>query len=187
VRIDGTSRRAVGGAEPVTAEEPGKGFRLGRLSKTGLWGALAVVGVLGGIAVGSLANRVLGADRPGPAAAAPSRPAIVARPAPAVAPAPVAADGDCGAAMETVRALQRTYPSGSMLPEPADQQFTADLERLDRACASTPDLEQAFRDRELTPWMTYLPPTSSPASPSPSPSPTPDPTMTLAAAPTGRP
>ena len=54
--------------------------------------------------------------------------------------------------------MQRTYPSGSVLPESANQQFTADLERLDQACASTPAVEQAFRDRELTPWMTYLPP-----------------------------
>ena len=42
--------------------------------------------------------------------------------------------------------MQRTYPSGSVLPESANQQFNADLERLDRACASAPAVEQAFRD-----------------------------------------
>jgi hypothetical protein len=93
-----------------------------------------------------------------PAAAALGRPAIVAKPPPAVPPEPVAAGGDCGAAMDAVRSLQHTYPSGSMLPEPADQELNADLARLDRACAGAPQLALLFRTRELNPWLTYLPP-----------------------------
>jgi hypothetical protein len=181
VGTDGTFTRAVGGTAPATASGPEKGFGMGRLTRPGVWGALAALGVLGGIFAGGLANGVLGTDQPVPAAAAPTRPAIVALPAPAVGPVPVAADGECGAAMQAVRALQRTAPSGSMLSEAADQQLNADLEHLDQACTSTPDVEQAFRDRELTPWMTYLPPSALP------PTSTPDPTMTLAAVATDRP
>jgi hypothetical protein len=159
VGTDGTFTHTVGGHRAGNGAGPEKGFGMGRLTRPGVWGALAALGVLGGIFAGGLADGVLGTDQPVPAAAAPTRPAIVALPAPAVRPVPVAADGECGAAMQAIRVLQRTAPSGSMLPEAADEQLNADLEHLDRACTSTPDAEQAFRDRELTPWLTYLPPT----------------------------
>jgi hypothetical protein len=84
--------------------------------------------------------------------------AVRARPVPATAPAPVEASGACGEVVDAIRALQRTYPSGAMLPARANARFSTLLARLHRDCAATPAIEQAFRDRELTPWLTYLPP-----------------------------
>jgi hypothetical protein len=60
--------------------------------------------------------------------------------------------------MDAIRVLQHAYPSGAMLPARANTRFTTLLTRLHRDCAATPALEQAFRERELTPWLTYLPP-----------------------------
>ncbi len=83
---------------------------------------------------------------------------IPARPAPAHPPAPVRAPGACGKSMAAIRKIQRTYPSGAMLPEAVNARLTEDLGRLDDACASRRVLLQEFRERELTPWLTYLPP-----------------------------
>jgi hypothetical protein len=83
---------------------------------------------------------------------------VAARPAPAHPPTPVVAPGACGNAMASIRRIQRAYPSGAVLPESANARLTADLARLDDACASMRALQQEFRDRELTPWLTYLPP-----------------------------
>jgi hypothetical protein len=128
---------------------------LGKLTTRGLLataGGLVLLGVVLALALTD------GTDQPVPAAATLSRPAIVARPAPVVAPEPVAAGGKCGAAMDAVRSLQRAYPSGSMLPETADQEFNTDLTHLDLACTDAPQLAELFRTRELNPWLTYLPP-----------------------------
>jgi hypothetical protein len=85
-------------------------------------------------------------------------PAVGARPAPATTVAPVRAPGACGAAMDALRSLQRRYASGAVLPPAANATLTARLARLHRACAKTPQFEDAFRTGELTPWLTYLPP-----------------------------
>lgn len=90
-----------------------------------------------------------------PVAAVGSEPIVAVAP-PAVPPAPVPATGACATAMGAVRAIQHRFGSGSLLNEPANRQLTADLVRLDRDCS--PDLARAFRTRELTPWLTYLPP-----------------------------
>jgi hypothetical protein len=89
---------------------------------------------------------------------------IAARPAPAVPPQPVGAPGACGGAMTRIRTIQRQYPSGALLPEAANRQLTAELAALRRDCAATPAAERLFRRRELTPWLTYLPPTAGAAS-----------------------
>ena len=81
---------------------------------------------------------------------------IVARPAPAVPPTPVAGTGDCATVMDAVRVIQHRYASGSLLTETANRRLTTDLDRLDREC--DPDTAREFRSRELTPWLTYLPP-----------------------------
>ena len=60
--------------------------------------------------------------------------------------------------MASIRRIQRTYPSGAMLSESANAGLTAKLATLDDACGSMRALQQEFRDRELTPWLTYLPP-----------------------------
>ena len=96
------------------------------------------------------------ASRSGPTAAAIGSVPIVATPAPAVPPTPVAATGDCASAMGAVRAIQHRFASGSLLDERANRQLTADLLRLDADCS--PGSARAFRTRELTPWLTYLPP-----------------------------
>jgi hypothetical protein len=83
---------------------------------------------------------------------------VPARPARAHPPKPVVAPAACGKAMASIRRIQRAYPSGAVLPESANARLTADLARLDDACASMRALQQEFRDRELTPWLTYLPP-----------------------------
>jgi hypothetical protein len=83
---------------------------------------------------------------------------IPARPAPATPPEPVAADGPCGRAMDEIRTIQREFPSGALLTAAANADLTRNLAQLDRACTATPDLADEFRHRELTPWLTYLPP-----------------------------
>jgi len=128
---------------------------LAELTTRGLLAAAGGLVLLGGVLAFALTD---GTDRPAPAAAALSRPAIVAQPAPAVPPEPVVATGGCGAAMDALRTLQRAYPSGSMLPETADQELDTDLARLDLACTDAPQLARLFRTRELNPWLTYLPP-----------------------------
>jgi hypothetical protein len=60
--------------------------------------------------------------------------------------------------MASIRELQREFPSGAVLPESANRRLTKQLTRLDTACASLPALQREFRARELTPWLTYLPP-----------------------------
>ena len=80
---------------------------------------------------------------------------IVARPAPAEPPIPVEATGECAATMESIRALQKRFPSGALLDEAANAELTTALVQLDKTCAA--HLATAFRDRELTPWLTYLP------------------------------
>ena len=97
--------------------------------------------------------------RPGTLTAAVGTQAIVARPAPAVAPAPVDATGECASAMDAVRAIQHRFASGSLLDDAANVKLTADLAHLDRQC--DPATAREFRARELTPWLTYLPPRSS--------------------------
>jgi hypothetical protein len=83
---------------------------------------------------------------------------VRAQPAPATSPAPVVAAGQCGAAIESLRALVRRYPSGSVLPDAANRRLTVGLVRLHVKCAAARSAEAAFRARELTPWLTYLPP-----------------------------
>lgn len=122
-----------------------------RKNIAGLFGALCVVGIaLSGFALYAQVTR------PGPAPAMAGSEPIVAVPAPAVRPTPVAADGACATAMGAVRAIQHQSASGSLLDERANLQLTADLVGLDRDC--TPALDQEFRTREMTPWLTYLPP-----------------------------
>jgi hypothetical protein len=86
---------------------------------------------------------------------------VRARPAPATAPVAVAATGACGTAMGALRSLMRTYPSGSVVPEAANRKLTAELALLHAACAHDRAAEATFRSRELTPWLTYLPPAAS--------------------------
>ncbi len=88
----------------------------------------------------------------------PSTDPIVARPAPAHLPTPVVVDGRCRRAIDAVRAVQRDYPSGAMLPAAANERLSAALGGLDAACATHPKALATFRRRELTPWLTYLPP-----------------------------
>ena len=83
---------------------------------------------------------------------------VQAQPPPASAPVPVTAPGQCGAAIDSLRALVRRYPSGSVLPEAANRRLTVDLTRLHTKCAAARAAEASFRARELTPWLTYLPP-----------------------------
>lgn len=81
---------------------------------------------------------------------------IAAHPAPATPPKPIPASGACGAAMEALRALIAAVPSGALLDEEQNVQLTAGLARLDADCDAPS--AQAFRDRELVPWLTYAPP-----------------------------
>jgi hypothetical protein len=83
---------------------------------------------------------------------------IPARPAPETPPEPVIAPGACGRAMDGVRAIQREFASGAILTDAANADLTRALARLDADCAGERELEREFRERELTPWLTYLPP-----------------------------
>jgi hypothetical protein len=127
-------------------------------------GALAALALgAGGVALWQHATHDGADSQTVVAAGRPATEPIAARPAPATPPRPVAATGGCGAAMASIRTLQRQYPSGSLLPEAANRQLTTDLATLHEACAATPAVERAFRRRELTPWLTYLPPGATPA------------------------
>jgi hypothetical protein len=133
------------------------------VSKGWIAGALAVValGVGGFVAWQHQAH-----DAGGAVVVASGQPAtepIAARPAPATPPQPVEAPGACGGAMARIRTIQRQYPSGALLPEAANQQLTTELAALRHDCAATPAAERLFRRRELTPWLTYLPPTTATA------------------------
>jgi hypothetical protein len=124
-----------------------------RKKLVGLFGALCVVGVaFAGLAL--YAHFTRSASSPAPAAA--GNEPIVAVPPPAVPPTPVAASGPCSSAMGAIRAIQHHFASGSLLDERANRLLTADLVQLDRDCSA--DLDGKFRARELTPWLTYLPP-----------------------------
>src|SRR4051812_4750298 len=101
-----------------------------------VWVAVAAVALLTG-GGGALIWRSAGPTRAPAAVPAGSEP-IAAQPAPAHRPAPVVAPGACGTAMQVIRRTQRTFPSGAMLTDAANAQLTADLARLDRACATSP-------------------------------------------------
>jgi len=80
---------------------------------------------------------------------------IPAVPRPAVLPEPVAATGACAGAMDVLRALIVSIPSGALLDDAQNTQLTAGLDGLDGACSD--DESEEFRDRELVPWLTYAP------------------------------
>jgi hypothetical protein len=135
------------------------------VSKGWIAGALATVALgAGGVAVWQHEAHDAAGGAVVVASGQPATEPIAARPAPATPPQPVEAPGACGGAMARIRTIQHQYPSGALLPEAANQQLTTELAALRRDCAATPAVERRFRRRELTPWLTYLPPTASAAS-----------------------
>lgn len=92
----------------------------------------------------------------GEVAAAPGDEPIPARPRPGTPPETVAAAGACEDAMAGLRFLVAAVPSGSLLDEVQNRALTDGLAAVDAACPA--ELAAAFREQEVVPWLTWVPP-----------------------------
>lgn len=72
---------------------------------------------------------------------------------PETAPPKIFAEGACKDAMDGVRTLIDTYPSGLALDEAGSTALNEALPKLSTDC--TPELAQAFQAQELGPWLNY--------------------------------
>lgn len=100
---------------------------------------------------GEVAPRGVGAM-----ADAPGDSSIPARPRPHTPPETVPGEGACGGAMEALRFLVAAVPSGSLLDEAQNRALTDGLAAVDAACPA--DLAATFREQEIVPWLTWVPP-----------------------------